>query len=131
MITSTGRQISIDDTYTDVDGFLHDKATDEILHIDHFRACDAHTLVDQIGRMTILSISGGRVLVRETGITLRVSNGYSVTVDLAANDTYTVRRMFKRGAKTWIKGEQRGVYCEQVSEAAYQASCFRNLPFGI
>ena len=30
--------------------------------------------------------------------------------------------MFKRGAKVWIKGEQRGVYCDEIGEVAYRAS---------
>lgn len=95
-----------------------------------FAECDTRTLVDQIGHMNILSISGGRISRRETGVTLPVAYGYSVTVDLAGDDTYTVRRMFKRGVKSWIKGEQTGVYCDQVGEAAYVASCFQNREFG-
>jgi hypothetical protein len=95
-----------------------------------FRECDARTIATQIGTMNILAISGGRIIGRETGISLPVSNGYSVTVDLDWNDTYVVRRVFKRGAKVWIKGEQRNVYCDEVGEAAYQASCFRNGAWG-
>jgi hypothetical protein len=97
---------------------------------DNFCQCNARELVEQIGRMNVLSISGGRVGVRETGITLPVSNGYSVTVDLDGNDTYVVRRVFKRGAKVWVKGEQRDVFCEEVGEVAYRASCFRNGEWG-
>ena len=97
---------------------------------DNFIECDARTLVEQIGQRIVLSISGGRIVVRETGITLPVSNGYRVTVDLAAGDTYTVRRVFKRAGKTWVKGERAGIYCDQVADAAYRASCFRNVPFG-
>lgn len=78
----------------------------------------------------ILAISGGRVVARETGVTFPVGAGYTVTVDLSWNDTYTVRRVFTRGAKTWIKGERAGVYCDQVGQAAYEASCFRNVEFG-
>jgi hypothetical protein len=80
--------------------------------------------------MNILAISGGRIGARATGITLPVAAGYSVTVDLDWNDTYVVRRVFKRGAKVWIKGEQRGVYCDEVGEVAYRASCFRNGAWG-
>ncbi len=94
------------------------------------RECDAQILLAQIGARNVLAISGGRAEVRPTGITLPVSNGYRVTVDLAANDTYTVRRIFTRGGRTWIKGEVTGVYCEEVGEVAYQASCFRNVSFG-
>lgn len=94
-----------------------------------FRSCDTSELLGQIGRMNLFAISGGRVLRRDTGVTLPVGNGYSVTVDLAANDTYTVRRVFKRGAKVWVKGEQSEVYCEDVGEQAYQASSFRSYDY--
>jgi hypothetical protein len=95
-----------------------------------FREADASQLITQIGRMNILAISGGRIGRRDTGVTLPVSSGYSVTVDLDWNDTYVVRRVFKRGAKVWVKGEQRDVYCDEVGEVAYRASCFRNGPWG-
>lgn len=94
-----------------------------------FRRCSPETIARQIGRMNVLAISGGRVQHRETGVTLPVGSGYSVTVDLAANDTYTVRRVFKRGAKVWVKGEQTEVYCDEVGEIAYQASSFRSYDF--
>ena len=95
-----------------------------------FRDCDAQTLLAQIGRMNVMAISGLRVTARATGVTLPVGCGYSVTVDLDWDDTYVVRRVFKRGAKVWVKGEQRSVYCDEVGEAAYQASCFRNGAWG-
>ena len=97
---------------------------------NEFRECDTDTLLAQIGRMNILAISGGRIERRATGVTLKVGAGYSVTVDYDWNDTYVVRRTFKRGAKVWIKGEQRGVYCEEVGEVAYRASSFRSYEFG-
>lgn len=93
---------------------------------ENFIECDARTLVQQIGGMNLMAISGSRVRVRKTGITMPVSNGYSVTIDLAAGDTYTVRRIFKRGSQTWVKGERTNVYCDEVGEAAYYASCFRS-----
>jgi hypothetical protein len=87
---------------------------------------DRAQVLSQIARMTLLSISGGRVAGIDGGIKLPVSNGYTVEVLLAWNDTYTVRRVLKRGAKEWVKGERTGVYAEDVSEAAYFASCFRS-----
>ena len=92
-----------------------------------FIECDAATLLVQIGKRNFLAISGGRVIVRETGITLKVSNGYSVDVDLAANDTYTIQRNFTRSGKVTLKGIYTDVYCDSVGELAYQASCFRNV----
>ena len=95
-----------------------------------FRECDTRLLLRQIGIPNILAISGGRKIHRLTGVTLPAGCGYSVTVDLAGNDTYTVRRVFSRAGRTWIKGERSGIYCEQVGEQAYQASCWRNVSFG-
>lgn len=96
---------------------------------DCFIPCDSTELLGQIGRMNVAAISGGRVLRRETGVTLPVGRGYSVTVDLDASDTYTVRRIYKRGAKVWVKGERTDVYCDEVGEIAYVASCFVNREF--
>jgi hypothetical protein len=93
---------------------------------DVFLPCGAQELKRQIGMGNILSISGGRVIVRETGITLPCGSGYSVTVDLAAGDTYTARRLFKRAGRTWQHGEQTDVYCDQVGEVAYRAGMFRD-----
>ena len=67
---------------------------------------------------------------RETGVTLPVGAGYSVTVDLDASDTYVVSRVFKRGAKTWVKGTLTNVFCDAVGETAYRASCYNNGEFG-
>jgi len=93
--------------------------------------CNTNVLLDQIGRATVLAISGGRVLPRAAGdgVILPVAHGYSVEVILAANDTYTVRRVFTRGGKQWIKGAVCGVYCDRVGEVAYLASCYSD-PFG-
>ena len=95
-----------------------------------FRECDTRELLRQIGIPNILAISGGRKIHRLTGVTLPAGCGYSVTVDLAGNDTYTVRRIFRRAGREWVKGERTGIYCDQVGEQAYQASCFRNVRFG-
>jgi hypothetical protein len=83
-------------------------------------------IVRQIGNMRILMISGGRVVAHENGIELPVSNGYRVRVELAADDTYTVSRIFKRGGKEWVKGKRTDVYFDEVGEAAYYAGMFRS-----
>lgn len=84
------------------------------------------TIAEQIGRMTILSISGGRIRPIEGGIELPVGSGYSVRVELAPSDTYTVSRVFRRGGKEWIKGSRSEVYCSEVGEVAYFAGMFRS-----
>jgi len=96
---------------------------------DEFAPCDPGELLAQIGNGNLGAISGGRVTARPTGVTLPVGKGYAVTVDLAWNDTYTVRRVFTRADKVWIKGEMTDVYCDEVGEQAYRASCFVNVDF--
>ena len=81
--------------------------------------------VQQIGRMNVGAISGGRVFSSDNAIVMPVSNGYHVVVSLDANDTYTVRQVFVRGGKATINGEWPEIYCDMVGEVAYQASCFR------
>lgn len=81
-------------------------------------------LIHQIGTMNILATSGGRVLRYQNGIKLPVRYGYSVTVELEADDTYTVRRVFQRGAKTFVKAERSNVYCDEVGEIVYRAGCY-------
>ena len=93
-----------------------------------FRPVNCGEIVRQLGRNNLLAISGGRVIQRETGITLPISNGYSLTIDLAWNDTYTVRRIFTRSGKATIKAQLEGVYCEDLGDVAYYGSCFRSHP---
>lgn len=99
-----------------------------------YASCMAHdftTTLNQIGRMNVLAISGGRVARRGETLVLPVGAGYSVEVDLdEGSDTYTVRRMFRRGSKAFPKGEQTYVYCDEVGEVAYRASSFRSYEFG-
>lgn len=92
---------------------------------DTYRPCNSRELVQQIGLGNLLAISGGRVIHRETGITLPVAHGYSVEIDLRWDDVWTVKRIYKRGAKVWIKGEQEA-YADEVSETAYRASCYHH-----
>lgn len=93
---------------------------------DCFRECDGdmrRQMVQQIGR-NIYAISGGRVTGLKHGILLPNAHGYSVTVELDANDSYVVRRLFTRAGKVFLHGEAREVYCERLSEVCYYASCY-------
>lgn len=83
-------------------------------------------MVRQIGNGNIFSISGGRVTGLVDGIELPVSNGYRVRVRLAANDTYTVQRIFTRSGVDRIKGEKHDVFADEVGEQAYRAGMFRS-----
>ena len=93
-------------------------------HSEGTLECDARTLVQQIGMRNVMAVSGGRVYDTGHGVILPVSHGYKVVVDLMAGDTYRVRRLFMRGAKVFLHGERRNVYCEDVGEVAYYASCY-------
>ena len=101
------------------------------------REMDLSQTLAHLGRMNLLAISGGRyrrTVGPETGrllaLELPVSSGYAVRITLAANDTYTVQRVMRRGAKTWVKGTETNVYCDDLGETCYQASCYKSNPFG-
>jgi len=84
------------------------------------------TIVHQIGFMNVLAISGGRVTALPDGIELPVGSGYRVRVRLTPADDYTVERVFIRSGEVFSKGIEDMVYCDEVGETAYRASCFRN-----
>lgn len=84
------------------------------------------TIAAQIGRMNVLAISGGRCERLDDGIRLPVGYGYAVDVRLTPTDEYTVERVFIRSGVVRSKGKREGVYCDEVGETAYRASCFRN-----
>ncbi len=90
------------------------------------RTCDPQVIKEQIGMRNVLATSGGRVIIRPTGITLPCRYGYSVTVDLDPSDTYTVRRVFTRSGVASVKGERTDVYAEELGEVVYRAGCFRD-----
>jgi hypothetical protein len=105
------------------------------------RPFNEDTLLSQIGRMNVLAISGGRVGVWKpegecVEVELPVSSGYWVRITLAWDDTYTVERVLKRRPKGQsskeikVLGRMTGVYCDQVGEIAYLASCYKNVEFG-
>lgn len=83
-------------------------------------------IVRQVGTGNLMAISGGRVYPMADGVELPVSNGYSVRIRLAAEDTYTVSRVLRRGDREFIKGVRDRVYADEVGNAAYLASCFRS-----
>lgn len=96
----------------------------------------AKTIVDQIGFGNILAISGGRIdtpTVTDEGntiVSLPVAHGYRVEVEYdRGSDTYEVRRTFRRGGKDFLKGVQCNVYCDELGEIAYRASCYLD-PWG-
>jgi len=88
------------------------------------------TMTAQIGRMNLLAVSGGRrQMVSETIMDLPVNQGYRVRVIYnEVPDLYTVQRILRRGTKEWVKGEVVNVFCDELGEAVYGASCYRSYP---
>lgn len=108
---------------------------------EYGRPFDEDTLIQQIGIRTVGAISGGRVGVYKpegecVEVELPISSGYLVRITLAWDDTYTVERVLRRKAKgksykeSKVLGRVDGVYCDQVGEVAYNASCYKNVTFG-
>ena len=90
------------------------------------RDIEPNQLLRQIG-INLLAVSGGRwAHVGASSIRLPCGAGYEVLVTLEADDTYTVRRVFKRKGEWFLHGERTEVYCDDVSEVVYFASCFRS-----
>ena len=93
-------------------------------------------MIDQIGRMNIFAISGGRVGVTKNNqgetveVELKVGKGYRVSISLGWDDTWIVSRQFVRKGVVSDKGTLTGVFADQVGEIAYKASCFVNVQFG-
>ena len=110
-------------TNTKTPGQLLDISHDDSVYAIY---CDARTIVQQIGRMNIFAISGGRVLDSGHGVILPVSSGYKVVVDLMAGDTYRVRRLRIVGTKVRLYGERTNVYCDELSEVAYYAGMYKS-----
>jgi hypothetical protein len=94
-----------------------------------FIPCDTGVLLQQIGLWNVLATSGGRVIHRETGVTLPVARGYSVDIDLNWLDLYTVQRIHTYRGSRRVKGVVRDVYSDQVGEVVYRAGCWMQ-PFG-
>jgi len=90
------------------------------------RTINADELRRQIG-MNLLAVSGGRWR-RHSGssIGFPCGAGFEVLVTLEVDDTYTVRRLFWRSGKAFLHGERSNVYCDDISECVYFASCFRS-----
>jgi len=100
------------------------------------RACDAQTVVDQIGFYTVYVAAGGRCLAQihdgrgETiGVLVPLSSTRFVEVTLDFTDTYVVRRyrVIMRGARRGqfvTEFDASNVYCDQLSQTFSKASCW-------
>jgi hypothetical protein len=95
-----------------------------------FRTSNPEILVNQIGLDVVFSVSGGRMMIRETGLDLPVARGYRVEIDLAANDTYTVKRTYNKGVTRSIKGEMTDILFTELPLAVLRAADYTNKNWG-
>ena len=91
-----------------------------------FRNCNTDLLVRQIDAYTLAATSGGRVIHRDTGITLPINEEWSVTVDLASSDTYVVRRVRQAPDGVEIKDERTYVNAFDLDAYISAAECFQH-----
>lgn len=76
---------------------------------------------------TIAAVSGGKVRPTPLGVSLPCGYGYSVEIDYVAGlDLYTVRRVFTRAGKRFVKGEVTHVYVDMLPAIVYRAGMFRD-----
>ena len=101
------------------------------------RVCDYKEVARQIGPMTVMAVSGGRVFPiysedsdNPVGARLPIDGTRRVDVVLDWTDTYTVRRvrMVTKGADRGadvVEFEQDDVYCDELANVVYSASCWK------
>jgi len=84
-------------------------------------------ILRQIGARNRMAIDGLRPATPiPAGVELVCGSGYRVRIILTPADTYTVQRVYRRGAREWVKGEQTDVYWPELPEVAYRAGMFRD-----
>lgn len=100
------------------------------------RYCDSRTVLNQIGAMTVLAVSGGRWnAIRDkdggtVGVMLPCGTNRTVEVVLNFLDLYTVRRYRTivsgaRKGESVVEYEATDIYCDEISNIVYTASCWR------
>lgn len=95
------------------------------------RKFDTKTTLLLIGAGNVFAVSGGRYERVDGALILPVGYGYSVRITLAANDTFTVERVYKRGFRWTIKTVT-DVHAAELGEIVYRASLHNSLPdFGV
>lgn len=122
-------------TSVPLSGILRDMTTTHsttaALYTDAEARQIAQTILDQIGRMNVLAISGGRrsYLQDDEGVEviLPCGHGYEVRITyVAARDLYTVTRGYRRGLSYWIKGQMTDIGDTELGEVAYRAGMYRD-----
>ena len=109
--------------------------TDTTVHRDF----EPEVTLAQIGAGTIAAVSGGRWTVHLSVehdpdgtshpvpvLELPCGRGYRVEIQLGADDTYTVRRIHRRGGARTVKGVAAGIHFPGLAEQVYRAGMSRD-----
>ena len=99
------------------------------------RECDPTVIRQQIGGMTFLGVCGGKWAKimdhsYSCGVILFLGESRALEVILDYDDTYKVRRnrlvtSGKDKGEIVIESETSGVYCDQLTEVVWSASCWK------
>lgn len=99
------------------------------------RECDPTVIRQQIGGRTFLGVCGGKwAKINDysfpCGVILFLGSSRALEVILDFDDTYKVRRnrLVTHGVNKGdiiTESETKGVYCEDLSEAVWSASCWK------
>ena len=100
------------------------------------RPCDTAEVMNQIGKMVVLAVSGGRMAnLRDkegdtVGVILPITSTRRIEVVLDYNDTYTVKRIRyiqtgKLANTEVVEAEYDNTYCDQLAEVVLNLSTWK------
>lgn len=100
------------------------------------RPCDTSEVMNQIGKMVVLAVSGGRMANLENkegetvGVILPITTTRRIEVVLDYSDTYIVRRIRyilkgKDAHTEVVEAEQSLIYCDQLAETVLDLSTWK------
>lgn len=100
------------------------------------RPCDTAEVMNQIGKMVVLAVSGGRMANLKdkegetVGVILPITSTRRIEVVLDYSDTYIVRRIRyiqtgKLAHTEQVEAELNNIYCDQLAEVVLNLSTWK------
>lgn len=100
------------------------------------RPCDTAEVMNQIGKMVVFAVSGGRMAHLQdkegdtVGVILPITSTRRIEVILDYSDTYIVRRIRyiqtgKLAHTEQVEAEQSNIYCDQLAEVVLNLSTWK------
>ncbi len=100
------------------------------------RPCDTSEVMNQIGKMVVLAVSGGRMANLQdkegdtVGVILPITSTRRIEIVLDYNDTYTVKRIRyiqtgKLANTETVEAEQSYIFCDQLAEVVLNLSTWK------